>query len=69
MTSSIYFDPSYVGKLRVPQSAVEPAPFNERKFIARRGCGLYPLRGQPWHRHPQRHGGPRLRRGEPPTRS
>lgn len=30
MTSSIYFDPSYVGKLRVPQSAVEPAPFNER---------------------------------------
>ena len=43
MTSSIYFDPSYVGKLRVPQSAVEPAPFNERKFIARRGCEeLYP---------------------------
>lgn len=43
MTSSIYFDPSYVGKLRVPESAVEPAPFNERKFIARRGCmELYP---------------------------
>ncbi len=38
MTSSIYFDPSYVGKLRVPETRVEPAPFNVRKFIARRGC-------------------------------
>lgn len=38
MTSSIYFDPSYVGALRVPAASVEPAPFNERKFIARRGC-------------------------------
>lgn len=38
MTSSIYFDPSYVGRLRVPTSRVEPAPFNERKLIARRGC-------------------------------
>lgn len=43
MTSSIYFDPSYVGRLRVPETTVEPAPFNERKFIARRGCQeLYP---------------------------
>lgn len=43
MTSSIYFDPSYVGKLRRPMTAIDPAPFNVRKFIARRGCQeLYP---------------------------
>lgn len=43
MTSSIYFDPSYVGKLRRPMAAIDPAPFNVRKFIARRGCQeLYP---------------------------
>lgn len=43
MTSSIYFDPSFVGQLRVPSSSMEPAPFNERKLIARRGCQeLYP---------------------------
>lgn len=42
-TSSFYFDPSYCGQLRVPAHAIEPAPFNERKFIARRGCcELYP---------------------------
>lgn len=37
-TSSWYYDPSYCGQLRVPQGAIEPAPFNERKFIARRGA-------------------------------
>ena len=43
MTSSIYFDPSYMGKLRRPMAAIDPAPFNVRKFIARRGCQeLYP---------------------------
>ena len=35
-TSSWYFDPSYSGQLRVPQGRIEPPPFNERKFIARR---------------------------------
>lgn len=35
-TSSWYFDPSYCGQLRVPQGKIEPAPFNVRKFIARR---------------------------------
>ena len=35
-TSSWYFDPSYCGKLRVPQGKIEPPPFNVRKFIARR---------------------------------
>lgn len=40
-THSFYFDPSYCGQLAVPESAIEPAPFNERKFIARRGvCEL-----------------------------
>jgi len=43
MTSSIYFDPSYVGRLRRPMAALEPAEFNVRKLIARRGCQeLYP---------------------------
>ena len=37
-TSSWYFDPSYCGEIRVPQSNIAPAPFNERKFIARRGA-------------------------------
>ncbi|SHO53320.1 acyl CoA:acetate/3-ketoacid CoA transferase [Anaerocolumna xylanovorans] len=42
-TSSWYFDPSYCGQLRVPWGNIEPAPFNERKFIARRGTlELYP---------------------------
>ena len=42
-TSSWYFDPSYCGQLRVPQGKIEPALFNERKFIARRGTmELYP---------------------------
>jgi propionate CoA-transferase len=42
-TSSFYMDPSYSGQLRVPTNAIEPAPFNERKFIARRGVQeLYP---------------------------
>lgn len=35
-TSSWYYDPSYCGKLRVPQTNIAKAPFNERKFIARR---------------------------------
>ena len=37
-TSSWYFDPSYCGQVRVPQGNIPPAPFNERKFIARRGA-------------------------------
>ncbi len=42
-TSSWYFDPSYCGQARVPQRNIFPAPFNERKFIARRGAQeLYP---------------------------
>ncbi len=36
-TSSWYFDPSYSGQARVPAGDIQPAPFNERKFIARRG--------------------------------
>jgi propionate CoA-transferase len=35
-TSSWYYDPSYIGKLRVPTGTIEPPPFNIRKFIARR---------------------------------
>lgn len=35
-TSSWYYKPSYAGKLRVPESQIELAPFNERKLIARR---------------------------------
>lgn len=35
-TSSWYFDPSYSGQLRVPQTAIEPLSFNVRKFIGRR---------------------------------
>ena len=43
MTSSFYFDPSFCGQARVPEEAIEPAPMNERKLIARRGvCELYP---------------------------
>jgi len=42
-TSSWYFDPSYCGMLRVPQGSIDPPPFNERKFIARRAAQeLYP---------------------------
>lgn len=42
-TSSWFYDPSYCGQLRVPQNSIEPAPFNERKFIARRGTlEMYP---------------------------
>ena len=37
-TSSWYFDPSYCGQARIPQENIDPAPFNERKFIARRGA-------------------------------
>lgn len=36
-TSSWVYDPSYCGQARVPQGSIQPAPFNERKFIARRG--------------------------------
>lgn len=36
-TSSWVYDPSYCGLARVPQGSIQPAPFNERKFIARRG--------------------------------
>lgn len=42
-TSSWFYDPSYSGQLRVPQNKIVPAPFNERKFIARRGTlEIYP---------------------------
>lgn len=42
-TSSWYFDPSYSGQLRVPQTAIEPLKFDERKFIGRRACmEIYP---------------------------
>lgn len=42
-TSSWYFDASYCGQLRVPQGAIEPPPFNVRKFIARRAAmEVYP---------------------------
>ncbi|PXV88326.1 propionate CoA-transferase [Lachnotalea glycerini] len=42
-TSSWVYDPSYCGQLRVPQNTIEPAPFNERKFIARRATmEIYP---------------------------
>ena len=37
-TSSWYYDPSYCGLARVPAGDIPPAPFNERKFIARRGA-------------------------------
>lgn len=37
-TSSWYYDPSYCGQARVPQQTIAPAPFNVRKFIARRGA-------------------------------
>lgn len=36
-TSSWYFDPSYCGQIRVPQSKKKLSEFDERKFIARRG--------------------------------
>lgn len=36
-TSSWVYDPSFCGQARVPQGSIQPAPFNERKFIARRG--------------------------------
>lgn len=37
-TSSWYFDASYCGQIRVPVNDIAAAPFNERKFIARRGA-------------------------------
>lgn len=37
-TSSWFFDGSYSGQLRVPQTQSEPVPFNVRKFIARRAA-------------------------------
>lgn len=37
-TSSWYFDPSYCGQLRTPQSNIELLEFNIRKFIGRRAC-------------------------------
>ncbi|PWC16664.1 acyl CoA:acetate/3-ketoacid CoA transferase [Brenneria roseae subsp. roseae] len=37
-TSSWFFDPSYSGQLKVPASHTTLAPFNERKFIARRAA-------------------------------
>lgn len=42
-TSSWYFDPSYSGQLRVPQTSIDPLEFNERKLIGRRACmEIYP---------------------------
>ncbi len=35
-TSSWYFDPSYSGSLRVPQTSIKPLELNIRKFIGRR---------------------------------
>ena len=37
-TSSWYFDPSYSGQLRSPQSNIAPLEFSVRKFIGRRAC-------------------------------
>ena len=37
-TSSWYFDPSYCGQLRAPQSNIQPLEFSVRKFIGRRAC-------------------------------
>ncbi len=36
-TSSWFYDPSYCGLSRVPNKSIQPAQFNERKLIARRG--------------------------------
>lgn len=42
-TSSWVYDPSYCGKARVPQNAIEPLPLNVRKFIGRRAIQeVYP---------------------------
>jgi len=42
-TSSWVYDPSYSGEFRVLNNNIEPAPFNERKLIARRGTlEVYP---------------------------
>jgi propionate CoA-transferase len=42
-TSSWYFDPSYSGQLRVPNTTMSPLEFNERKLIGRRACmEIYP---------------------------
>lgn len=42
-THSFYFDASYCGQMVVPETSIEPAPFNERKFITRRGVmEMYP---------------------------
>lgn len=38
MTSSFYYDPSYIGQLRTPISSIERRELDIRKFIARRGC-------------------------------
>lgn len=35
-TSSWYYDPSYSGSLRVPQTSIKPLELNVRKFIGRR---------------------------------
>lgn len=42
-TSSWYYDPSYCGALRVPESSMEPLKMDIRKFIGRRAiCELKP---------------------------
>ncbi|MFR2950579.1 MAG: CoA-transferase [Collinsella intestinalis] len=42
-THSFFYDASYCGQMVVPETAIETAPFNERKFIARRGVmEMYP---------------------------
>lgn len=42
-THSFFYDASCCGQMVVPETAIETAPFNERKFIARRGVmEMYP---------------------------
>ena len=42
-TSSWYFDPTYSGQFRAPDSSIEPLALNNRKFIGRRAAmELYP---------------------------
>lgn len=42
-TSSWIYDPSYCGKARVPQDAIDPLPMSVRKFIGRRALKeVYP---------------------------
>ena len=37
-TWSWYYKPEYAGKVRIPETSVEPAPMNERKVIGRRAA-------------------------------